>query len=173
VKSDSPFIILCSFKMLYFIEYKSLINLLRLEWSFTVYMDDVIFYCAHMYCISSASERKHEIACTSWSSCRWKLCELVSNIEEQLSIVFMYTGDLSIFSTISQFESDLKMCTFHLMGHKNNKKYDGRGNSDYPNHRSWKQNGEREKQKIHAWQWKGELGSDEIALFLTLPWKMC
>ena len=26
-----------------------------------------------MYCISSASERKHEIACTSWSSCLWKL----------------------------------------------------------------------------------------------------
>ena len=23
--------------------------------------------CAHMYCITSASERKHEIACTSWS----------------------------------------------------------------------------------------------------------
>jgi hypothetical protein len=44
-----------------------------------------------MYCISSASERKHEIACTSWSSCLWKLCELVSNIEEQLCIVFMYT----------------------------------------------------------------------------------
>jgi len=45
-----------------------------------------------MYCISSASERKHEIACTSWSSCLWKLCELVSNVEEQLCIVFMYTG---------------------------------------------------------------------------------
>jgi hypothetical protein len=42
-----------------------------------------------MYCISSASERKHEIACTSWSSCLWKLCELVSNVEEQLWIVFM------------------------------------------------------------------------------------
>ena len=40
-----------------------------------------------MYCISSASERNHEIACTSWSSCLWKLCELVSNIEEQLCIV--------------------------------------------------------------------------------------
>jgi hypothetical protein len=46
-----------------------------------------------MYCISSASERKHEIACTSWLSCLWKLCELVSNIEEQLCIVFMYTGN--------------------------------------------------------------------------------
>ena len=45
-----------------------------------------------MYCISSASERKHEIACTSWSSCLWKLCELVSNVEKQLCIVFMYTG---------------------------------------------------------------------------------
>jgi hypothetical protein len=33
-------------------------------------------------------------------------------------------------------------------------------------------NGEREG-KIHAWQCKGELGSDEIAMFLTLPWKMC
>ena len=31
---------------------------------------------------------------------------LVSNIEEQLCIVFMYTGNLSIISTISQFESD-------------------------------------------------------------------
>ena len=38
-----------------------------------------------------------------------------SNIEEQLWIVFMYTGNLSIISTISQFESDLKMCTFHLI----------------------------------------------------------
>jgi hypothetical protein len=45
-----------------------------------------------MYCISSASERKHEIACTSWSSCLWKLCELVPIVEEQLCIVFMYTG---------------------------------------------------------------------------------
>jgi hypothetical protein len=43
-----------------------------------------------------------------------KLCELVSNIAEQLCIVFMYTGNLSIISTISQFvinESDSKMCT--------------------------------------------------------------
>ena len=38
--------------------------------------------------------KKHEIASTSWSSCLWKLCELVSNIEEQLRIVFMYTGNL-------------------------------------------------------------------------------
>ena len=38
--------------------------------------------------------KKHEIACTSWSSCLWKFCELVSNIEEQLCIVFMYTGNL-------------------------------------------------------------------------------
>jgi hypothetical protein len=30
--------------------------------------------------------------CTSWLSCLWKLCELVSNVEEQPSIVFMYTG---------------------------------------------------------------------------------
>ena len=36
-----------------------------------------------------------------------------------------------------------------------------------------KNNVEREKQKMHAWQWKGELRSDEIAMFLTLPWKMC
>jgi hypothetical protein len=43
-----------------------------------------------MYCISSASERKHEIACTSWSSCLWQLCELVSNIEEQLCLVYVY-----------------------------------------------------------------------------------
>ena len=26
---------------------------------------------------------------------------------------------------------------------------------------------------MYAWQWKGEWGSDEIAMFLTLPWKMC
>ena len=38
--------------------------------------------------------KKHEIACTSWSSCLWKLYELVSNIEEQFCIVFMYTGNL-------------------------------------------------------------------------------
>jgi hypothetical protein len=50
----------------------------------------------YTYWISSASKRKHEIACTSWSSCLWKLCELVLNIEEQLCIVFMYmyTGNL-------------------------------------------------------------------------------
>jgi hypothetical protein len=39
----------------------------------------------------------------------------MSNIEEQLCIVFMYTGNLSIISTISQFESDSKMYTFHLI----------------------------------------------------------
>ena len=38
--------------------------------------------------------KKHEIACTSWSYCLWKLCELVSNIEEQLCIVFRYTWNL-------------------------------------------------------------------------------
>jgi hypothetical protein len=27
----------------------------------------------------------------------------------------------------------------------------------------------KERNKIHAWQWKGELGSDDIAMFLTLP----
>jgi hypothetical protein len=32
------------------------------------------------------------------SFCLWKLCELVSNIEEQLCIVLMYTGNLSIIS---------------------------------------------------------------------------
>jgi hypothetical protein len=56
------------------------------------------FSSVHIYAywISSASERKLEIACTSWSSCLWKLCELVLNIEEQLCIVFMYmyTGNL-------------------------------------------------------------------------------
>jgi hypothetical protein len=59
-----------------------------------------------MYCISSASERKHEIACTSWSSYLWKLCELVSNVEEQLCIVFMYTYFIS---------RDSKMCTFEVL----------------------------------------------------------
>ena len=38
--------------------------------------------------------KKHEITCTSWSFCLWKLCKLVSNIEEHLCIVFMYTGNL-------------------------------------------------------------------------------
>jgi hypothetical protein len=36
----------------------------------------------------------HEIASTSCLSCLWKFCELVSSIEEQLYIVFMYTGNL-------------------------------------------------------------------------------
>ena len=44
----------------------------------------------------------------------WKLFEVVSNIKKQLCIVFMYTGNLSIISTISQFESDSKMCTFEV-----------------------------------------------------------
>jgi hypothetical protein len=35
-----------------------------------------------------------------------KIYGLVSSIEEQLCIVFMYTGNISIISTISQFESD-------------------------------------------------------------------
>jgi hypothetical protein len=62
-----------------------------------------------MYYISSASERKHDIACTSWSSCLWKLCELVSNVEEQLCIVFMYTGT-PISSPVIK-----KMCTFEVL----------------------------------------------------------
>ena len=45
----------------------------------------------------------------------WKLFEVVSNIKKQLCIVFMYTGNLSIISTISQFESDSKMCTFECI----------------------------------------------------------
>ena len=76
---------------------------------------DVFYIIEDIIHHTSVSERKHEIACTSWSSCLWKLCELVSNIEEQLCIVFMYTGNLSIISTISQFESDSKMCIFHLI----------------------------------------------------------
>jgi hypothetical protein len=54
-----------------------------------------------MYCISSASERKHEIACTSWSS---------------------WINKRYYKSRVTRIK----------------KKYDGRGNSDYPNHRSWK-----------------------------------
>jgi hypothetical protein len=58
---------------------------------------------------------KGELLLGSHEIAMWKLCELMSNIEEQLCIVFMYTGNLSIISTISQFESDSKMCTFHLI----------------------------------------------------------
>jgi hypothetical protein len=32
-----------------------------------------------------------------------------------LCIFFIYTGNISIISTISQFESDSKMCTFHFI----------------------------------------------------------
>ena len=83
-----------------------------------------------IYCISSASERKHEIACTSWSSCLWKLRELVSNVEEQLCIVFMYTGT-PISSPVIQkcvhlkcfcfvydvWTTDLGFCQVSLLAH--------------------------------------------------------
>jgi hypothetical protein len=39
----------------------------------------------------------------------WKLCELVSNVEEQLCIAFMYTGT-PISSPVIQ-----KMCTFEVL----------------------------------------------------------
>ena len=88
---------------------------IKIKWMIRKHMTYESTYRDDMHCISSASERKHEIACTSWSSCLRKLCELVSNIEEQLCIVLMYTGILSIIFTISQFESDSKMCTFNLI----------------------------------------------------------
>ena len=47
----------------------------RLQCTWMTSFSSVHIHC--MYCISSASERKHEIACTSWSSCLRKLCELV------------------------------------------------------------------------------------------------
>ena len=61
----------------------------------------MIVSCLHWWITSFYSAfrlfwrgKKHEIASTSWSSCLWKLCELVLNIEEQLRTVFMYTGNL-------------------------------------------------------------------------------
>jgi hypothetical protein len=63
-----------------------------------------------------------------------------------------------------------------MKGHENKKKY--------LNHRSWGKNGEREKKcmpcvvariysRILGGNEKGSDGSDAIAIFLTLPWKMC
>jgi hypothetical protein len=92
----------------------------------------------------------NKCASTSWSSCLWKLCELVSNVEEQLCIVFMYTGT-PISSPVIQKCVHLKCFCFV---------YD-----------DWTTD-KREK-IMYAWQWKGEWWSDEIVMFLTLPWKMC
>jgi hypothetical protein len=62
-----------------------------------------------MYCISSASERKHEIACTSWSSCLWKLCELVSKCwRTALHRFYIYRNTYFI-------SRDSKMCTFEVL----------------------------------------------------------
>jgi hypothetical protein len=52
------------------------------KWSFHVYSD------------GWRQRNMNKCASISWSSCLWKLCELVSNIEEQLRIVFVYTGNL-------------------------------------------------------------------------------
>jgi hypothetical protein len=62
-------------------------------------LQEMIVYCTWMTSFSSVHlvcfrGKKHEIASTSWSSCLGKLCKLVSNFEEQLCIVFMYTGNL-------------------------------------------------------------------------------
>jgi hypothetical protein len=64
-------------------------------------LQEMIVSCLHWWITSFYSAfrlfwrgKKHEIASTSWSSCLWKLCELVLNIEEQLRTVFMYTGNL-------------------------------------------------------------------------------
>ena len=46
--------------------------------------------------------KKHEITCTSWSSCLWKLCELVSNILKNSSASFLCIQETYIISTISQ-----------------------------------------------------------------------
>ena len=62
-----------------------------------------------MYCISSASERKHEIACTSWSSCLWKLCELVSKCwRTALHRFYVYRNTYFI-------SRDSKMCTLEVL----------------------------------------------------------
>jgi hypothetical protein len=58
----------------------------------------------HFVCFGE-ERNVNKCASTSWSSCLWKLCELVSNIEEQLRIVFMLQETYFI-STISQFESE-------------------------------------------------------------------
>jgi hypothetical protein len=133
-----------------------------------------------MYCISSASERKHEIACTSWSSCLWKLCELVSNVEEEPCIVFIYTGTPISSPVIQRYvhlkcfcfvydvwTTDLGFCQLWAI---NRGSHENKPNTPITDHEKkwWK----REK-IMYAWQWKGEWGSDELSMFLTLPWKIC
>jgi hypothetical protein len=51
------------------------------------------FSSVHFVCFGE-ERNMNKCASTSWSSCLWNHCELVSNIEEQLRIVFMYTGNL-------------------------------------------------------------------------------
>jgi hypothetical protein len=51
------------------------------------------FSSVHFVCFGE-ERNMNKCASTSWSSCLWKLCELVSNFEEHLRIVFMYTGNL-------------------------------------------------------------------------------
>jgi hypothetical protein len=57
----------------------------RLQWWMTS------FSSVHFVCFEEERNMKlHPLLQCSWSSCLWKLCELVSNIEEQLHIVFMF-----------------------------------------------------------------------------------
>ena len=56
----------------------------------------------------------NKCASTSWSSCLWKFCELVSNIEEQLCIVFMYTGNLFHLHDLAIWKWFNQMCTFEV-----------------------------------------------------------
>ena len=46
--------------------------------------------CTYRYCISSASERKHEIACTSWSSCLKTLWAGVKHWRTALHRFYVY-----------------------------------------------------------------------------------
>jgi hypothetical protein len=59
-----------------------------------------------------------------------------------------------------------------MEGHENNKNTTAEETQTTPITDHEKKWWKREK-KMHARQWKRELGSDEIAMFLTLPWKMC
>jgi hypothetical protein len=61
-----------------------------------------------MYCISSASERKHEIAYTSWSSCLKTLWAGVKRWRTALHRFYVYRNTYFI-------SRDSKMCTFEVL----------------------------------------------------------
>jgi hypothetical protein len=71
------------------------------------------FSSVHFVCFGE-ERNMNKCASKSWSSCLWKLCELVSNIEEQLHIVFMYTTTRKPISSLrSRNWKWLKKCV-HL-----------------------------------------------------------